>query len=124
LSYSKAGAVNPIYREDIDRLRGLAVLSVVAFHFDAPVYGGYVGVDIFFVISGFLITQIIQRETRAGLFSFAQFYERRLRRLLPALYLVVLASTLPALYFLLPSERLDFFRSIVAVVTFTSNILF
>lgn len=124
MSYSKAGAVNGIYREDIDRLRGLAVLSVVAFHFDAPVYGGYVGVDIFFVISGFLITQIIQRETRAGLFSFAQFYERRLRRLLPALYLVVLASALPALYLLLPSERLDFFRSIVAVVTFTSNILF
>jgi len=55
------------YREDLDRLRGLAVMSVVAFHFDVSgVYGGYVGVDIFFVISGFLIIQIIQREMRAG----------------------------------------------------------
>lgn len=113
------------YREDIDRLRGFAVLSVVAFHFEAlGVHGGYVGVDIFFVISGFLITQIIQREMRHGHFSFAQFYERRLRRLIPALYVVVLASIVPAFYFLLTSERLDFFRSIAAVVTFTSNILF
>ncbi|MDB5654918.1 MAG: hypothetical protein JWQ94_2531 [Tardiphaga sp.] len=119
------GDITRNYREDIDRLRGLAVLAVVAFHFELPgVHGGYVGVDIFFVISGFLITQIIQREMRHGAFSFAQFYERRLRRLMPALYVVVLASIVPAFYFLLPSERLGFFHSIAAVVTFTSNILF
>jgi peptidoglycan/LPS O-acetylase OafA/YrhL len=120
-----AGVPVATYREDIDRLRGLAVLSVVAFHFEAVgVHGGYVGVDIFFVISGFLITQIIQREMRAGTFSFASFYERRVRRLLPALYVVVAAIILPAFYFLLPSERVGFFRSIGAAVTFTSNIFF
>jgi peptidoglycan/LPS O-acetylase OafA/YrhL len=121
----KAGPFNVAYREDIDRLRGLAVLAVVAFHFETPgVYGGYVGVDIFFVISGFLITQIVQRELRNGTFSFGQFYERRVRRLVPALYVMVFASIAPAFYFLLPTERHDFFKSIIAVVTFTSNILF
>jgi peptidoglycan/LPS O-acetylase OafA/YrhL len=66
------------YREDIDWLRAIAVLAVVAFHFEAPaVYGGFVGVDIFFVISGYLITGIIQSEIKDGAFSFAQFYERR-----------------------------------------------
>lgn len=113
------------YREDIDWLRGLAILSVVAFHFEAPaVHGGYVGVDIFFVISGFLITQIIQRETLSGSFSFAQFYERRARRLLPALYVMVLVTMIPAFHYLLTSERLDFFRSVASVVTFTSNFFF
>jgi peptidoglycan/LPS O-acetylase OafA/YrhL len=118
--------VNLPYREDIDRLRGLAVLAVVAFHFGeaAGAHGGYVGVDIFFVISGFLITQIIQRELLAGTFSFASFYERRLRRLLPALY-VMIAVTIPlSMYFLLPSERSGFFGSIAGAVTFTANIFF
>ena len=77
------------YREDIDWLRAIAVLAVVAFHFEAPVYGGFVGVDIFFVISGYLITGIIQAELKNGAFSFARFYERRVRRLLPALYVMV-----------------------------------
>ena len=62
------------YREDIDWLRAIAVLAVVAFHFEAPaVFGGFVGVDIFFVISGYLITGIIQSEVESGTFSFAQF---------------------------------------------------
>ena len=62
------------YREDIDWLRAIAVLAVVAFHFEAPaVYGGFVGVDIFFVISGFLITGIIQSEVKADSFYFARF---------------------------------------------------
>jgi peptidoglycan/LPS O-acetylase OafA/YrhL len=113
------------YREDIDQLRGLAVLMVVAFHFEVPaIHAGYIGVDIFFVISGFLITQIIQRELRAGTFSFAQFYERRVRRLLPPLYVMVLATTIPAFHYLLTSERLEYFRSIASVVTFTSNFFF
>ena len=68
------------YREDIDWFRAIAVLSVVAFHFEVPAaYGGYVGVDIFFVISGYLITGIIQSEIKADNFSFARFYERRVR---------------------------------------------
>src|SRR5579863_4972367 len=112
------------YREDIDWLRAIAVLSVVAFHFEAPVYGGFVGVDIFFVISGYLITGIIQSELKSGAFSFAQFYERRVRRLLPALYAMVALTALPSFYYLLTSERAEFFRSVVTVVTFTSNVFF
>lgn len=112
------------YREDIDWLRAIAVLSVVAFHFEAPVYGGFVGVDIFFVISGYLITGILQSELRGGTFSFAQFYERRMRRLLPALYVMVALSAIPSFHYLLASERAEFFRSVASVVTFTSNFFF
>jgi len=113
------------YREDIDGLRALAVLSVIGFHFEAPrVFGGFVGVDLFFVISGFLITGIIQREMREGAFSFAGFYERRLRRLLPPLYVMIALMAIPSFHFLLTSERLDYFRSAVAAVTFTSNFFF
>ncbi|HET7889525.1 MAG TPA: acyltransferase family protein [Bradyrhizobium sp.] len=112
------------YREDIDWLRAIAVLSVVAFHFEAPVYGGFVGVDIFFVISGYLITGIIQSELKTGTFSFARFYERRVRRLLPALYAMVALTAIPSFHYLLTSERAEFFRSMASVVTFTSNIFF
>src|ERR1700721_4089064 len=112
-------------REEIDWLRAIAVLAVVAFHFEAPaVFGGFVGVDIFFVISGYLITGIIQSELQAGAFSFARFYERRVRRLLPALYAMVALTTIPAFHYLLTSECQEFFRSITAVVTFTSNFFF
>jgi peptidoglycan/LPS O-acetylase OafA/YrhL len=117
--------VTRAYREDIDWLRAIAVLAVVAFHFEAPaVYGGFVGVDIFFVISGYLITGIIQSEVQGGRFSFARFYERRVRRLLPALYAMVALTAIPSLHYLLTSERLEFFRSVAAVVTFTSNFFF
>ena len=113
------------YREDIDWLRAIAVLAVVAFHFEAPaVFGGFVGVDIFFVISGYLITGIIASEVKAGSFSFAQFYERRVRRLLPALYAMVALTAIPSLHYLLTSERQEFFRSAAAVATFTSNFFF
>jgi peptidoglycan/LPS O-acetylase OafA/YrhL len=117
--------MTPGYREDIDWLRAIAVLSVVAFHFEMKgIYGGFVGVDIFFVISGYLITGIIQTEVASGSFSFARFYERRVRRLLPALYVMVAVTTIPTFHFLLASERAEFFRSVAAVVTFTSNIFF
>jgi peptidoglycan/LPS O-acetylase OafA/YrhL len=113
------------YREDIDGLRALAVLSVIGFHFEAPrVFGGFVGVDLFFVISGFLITGVIQREMREGDFSLARFYERRLRRLLPPLYAMIALMAIPSFHFLLTSERLDYLRSAVAAVTFTSNVFF
>jgi peptidoglycan/LPS O-acetylase OafA/YrhL len=113
------------YREDIDWLRAIAVLAVVAFHFEAPaVFGGFVGVDIFFVISGYLITGIIQSEVESGTFSFARFYERRVRRLLPALYAMVALTAIPSFHYLLTSERAEFFRSVAAVVTFTSNFFF
>jgi peptidoglycan/LPS O-acetylase OafA/YrhL len=113
------------YREDIDWLRAIAVLAVVAFHFEAPaIFGGFVGVDIFFVISGYLITGIVVSELQGGTFSFARFYERRVRRLLPALYAMVALTALPTFHYLLTSERLEFFRSVAAVVTFTSNFFF
>jgi peptidoglycan/LPS O-acetylase OafA/YrhL len=113
------------YREDIDWLRAIAVLAVVAFHFEAPaVFGGFVGVDIFFVISGYLITGIIQSELQGGAFSFARFYERRVRRLLPALYAMAALTAIPSFHYLLTSERAEFFRSVAAVVTFTSNFFF
>ena len=112
------------YREDINWLRAIAVLAVVAFHFEAPVHGGFVGVDIFFVISGYLITGIIQAELKTGTFSFARFYERRVRRLLPALYVMVVLSVIPSFHYLLTSERAEFFRSAASVVTFTSNFFF
>src|SRR5580698_285741 len=113
------------YREDIDWLRAIAVLAVVAFHFEAPaVFGGFVGVDIFFVISGYLITGIIASEVKDGTFSFAQFYERRVRRLFPALYAMVALTAIPSFHYLLTSELAEFFRSVAAVVTFTSNFFF
>jgi peptidoglycan/LPS O-acetylase OafA/YrhL len=113
------------YREDIDWLRAIAVLAVVAFHFETPaVFGGFVGVDIFFVISGYLITGIIQSELASRTFSFPRFYERRARRLLPALYAMVALTAIPSFHYLLTSERAEFFRSVAAVVTFTSNFFF
>ena len=114
------------YREDIDWLRAIAVLAVVAFHnLEPPAnFGGFVGVDIFFVISGYLITGIIQSEVAAGTFSFARFYERRVRRLLPALYAMVALTAIPSFHYLLTSERADFFLSVVSVITFTSNFFF
>jgi peptidoglycan/LPS O-acetylase OafA/YrhL len=117
--------VRRAYREDIDWLRAIAVLAVVAFHFEAPaVFGGFVGVDIFFVISGYLITGIIRSEVKSGSFSFSRFYERRVRRLLPALYAMVALTAIPSFHYLLTSERQEFFRSVAAVVTFTSNFFF
>src|SRR5258708_32260423 len=81
------------YRPDIDGLRAVAVLAVIAFHgFPEYVTGGFVGVDVFFVISGFLISGIIFDETRTGLFSLPRFYARRVRRIFPALLLVLVVS--------------------------------
>lgn len=97
------------YRRDIDGLRMLAVVPVVLYHAGVPGFGGgFVGVDVFFVISGFLITDILRREIEEGRFSIAAFYERRVRRILLAL-LALIASCLFAGYFVLlplpPSRR-------------------
>ncbi len=82
--------MTPNYRSDIDGLRAVAVLSVIFFHSGISLFsGGYVGVDIFFVISGYLITAIIVREIANNDFSISKFYERRFRRILPALAVVV-----------------------------------
>jgi peptidoglycan/LPS O-acetylase OafA/YrhL len=113
------------HRAEVDGLRALAVLPVILFHAGFSTFsGGYVGVDVFFVISGFLITSIIVGELRSGRFSILAFYERRARRILPALF-VVMAVCLPAAWWLmLPSEAVAFGRSLIAVSLFGSNVLF
>lgn len=85
------------YRREIDGLRTVAVLPVILFHAGFTVFsGGFVGVDVFFVISGFLITTILLGELESGTYSIARFYERRARRILPALFLVLAASAIAA----------------------------
>lgn len=113
------------YRADIDGLRALAILPVVLFHADIPGFGGgYVGVDVFFVISGYLITSIILRELDTGSFSLINFYERRVRRILPALFVTLLATALLASLMLYPREAKDYARSLVAATLFVSSIFF
>lgn len=113
------------YRREIDGLRAVAVLPVILFHAKVPFFdGGYVGVDVFFVISGFLITSIILGELEAGRFSLAVFYERRARRILPGLLLVIAVSVPVGWLVLPPGELTVFSRSIAAVALFSSNFFF
>jgi peptidoglycan/LPS O-acetylase OafA/YrhL len=116
---------NMKYRPDIDGLRALAILPVVFFHAGASwLKGGFVGVDVFFVVSGYLITSLIVHEFAAGGFSIASFYERRVRRIFPALFTVVLCSSIAAALILSPTEFEAYGRSAVASALFGSNILF
>lgn len=112
------------YRREIDGLRAFAVIPVILFHAGIQTFsGGYVGVDIFFVISGFLITSIILSELEKDEFSLLNFYERRARRILPALF-VMMAATLIAGYFtLMPDEFKNLGQSVVATTLFSNNIL-
>jgi len=113
------------YRADIDGLRAVAVLGVLLYHLDARlVPGGYVGVDVFFVISGFLISRIIYGEMEAGRFSIAHFYVRRARRILPALLSVLLVTSVMAMLVLYPSERVQFAQSAIASILFSANLFF
>jgi peptidoglycan/LPS O-acetylase OafA/YrhL len=113
------------YRADIDGLRAVAVLPVVMFHAGIPPFsGGYVGVDIFFVISGFLITTIIADEISSDRFSVARFYERRIRRILPAFAVMVISTTLIATWLMLPKDLEMFGRSVWSSALFSSNISF
>ena len=113
------------YRHEIDGLRALAVLPVILFHGNLlGVSGGYVGVDVFFVISGYLITLTIIEELRRGQFSIGGFYERRARRILPALSVVLLFTTIAA-YILMPPIYLKAYsQSLVSAATFSSNVFF
>lgn len=121
---SKEGA-HQDYRPDIDGLRAIAVLAVVAYHAKAWVLpGGFVGVDVFFVISGFLISGIILQRLRQRTFSIADFYARRIRRIFPALSLVLLTCLVAGWFLLLPSELADLGGDVAAGAGFVSNIRF
>ncbi len=113
------------HRPEIDGLRAIAIIPVLLFHAGIGVVsGGYVGVDVFFVISGYLITRLVREELEAGRFSILGFYNRRIRRILPALFFVVLATSVAALLFLTPTALTDFSRSLASVSAFASNFYF
>ncbi|WP_179187168.1 acyltransferase family protein [Sphingomonas sp. TZW2008] len=110
------------YRRDIDGLRAFAVLPVVAYHLQLRfITGGYVGVDIFFVISGFLITGILAREVEERRFSIGRFYERRIRRIFPAMFFVLAAATIAAFAILYPLELVSYGHSMLWNALFMSN---
>jgi peptidoglycan/LPS O-acetylase OafA/YrhL len=113
------------YRAEIDGLRALAVVPVILFHAGSELFsGGFVGVDVFFVISGYLITTILIDDIEKKRFSIVNFYERRARRILPALFFVMLVCIPFAWMWMLPNQIKDFSQSLVAVSLFASNILF
>ncbi|OBZ93904.1 hypothetical protein ADU59_19630 [Pararhizobium polonicum] len=113
------------YRREIDGLRSVAVIPVVLFHAGFQLFsGGFIGVDIFFVISGYLITSIIIAERDKDNFSLLKFYERRARRILPVLFFVLLCCLPFAWAWMLPGQMASFARSIIAVCLFGSNFLF
>ncbi|MEO0326999.1 MAG: acyltransferase family protein [Pseudomonadota bacterium] len=113
------------YRAEIDGLRALAVVPVILFHAGFELFsGGFVGVDVFFVISGYLITTILIEDIANDRFSLVKFYERRARRILPALFFVMLVCIPFAWMWMLPNQIKDFSQSIIAVSLFASNILF
>ena len=113
------------YRSEIDGLRALAVVPVILFHAGFELFsGGFVGVDVFFVISGYLITTILIEDLENQRFSLVSFYERRARRILPALFFVMFVCIPFAWMWMLPIQMKDFSQSLVAVSLFASNVLF
>ncbi len=113
---------HPKYRSDIDGLRAIAVLSVVVFHaFPSWIQGGFIGVDVFFVISGFLISTIIFESLDKGVFSLTEFYARRIKRIFPALILVLIACFVFGWFALLADEYQQLGKHIAGGATFVSN---
>lgn len=108
-------------RVDIQALRGIAVSIVVLFHAEIGISGGYLGVDVFFVISGYLITDLICRQLDAKQFSFAEFYWRRAKRLLPAAYATFALTTLAMVYLATSTELFSYLQQLIGAVTFTAN---
>ena len=113
-----------LYRPEIDGLRALAVLAVVLFHLGLELPGGFIGVDVFFVISGFLITGIIRRGLENETFSLAAFWDRRVRRIFPALFTMLVASLAIGYWLLLPTELELMGRSSVAQGLLLANVFF
>ena len=113
------------YRKEIDGLRAIAVVPVILFHAGVPYFnGGFIGVDIFFVISGYLITTIISSEIERGIFSIANFYERRARRIMPMLFCILFLCSIYSWFCLQPSDLKSFASSVISVVFFYSNFHF
>lgn len=124
-AHEPSGQGRLAYRKDIDGLRAMAIIPVVLYHAGIPGFvGGFVGVDVFFVISGFLMASLISGEIARGDFSLVRFYERRIRRIFPALFAVLAASSVAAWFLLMPAEFAYFARSLKAAALFTSNIQF
>lgn len=117
---------SPLFRPDIEGLRGIAILLVVAYHAGVPGFtGGYVGVDVFFVLSGYLITSLLVREIEGtGTLDLRGFYARRARRLLPALALVLLATVVIGYIVYSPNEQREFARSALATAAYVGNLYF
>ncbi len=112
------------YRPEIDGLRAVAVIMALFFHAGVGAFsGGFVGADVFYVISGYLISGIVLREKAAGTFTFVGFYERRVRRIMPALLTMFTATALFALI-LLPADMVTYAKSLVSAVAFASNFYF
>ncbi|MES2706561.1 MAG: acyltransferase family protein [Verrucomicrobiota bacterium] len=120
---SHAPAVS-YYRPEIDGLRGVAILAVLLFHADLSFPGGFAGVDVFFVISGFLIAGILAREISSNTFSLKNFWERRIKRLFPAAFAVVITVLLTGYFLLLPSDWRELLDSAIANAVFGSNVFF
>jgi peptidoglycan/LPS O-acetylase OafA/YrhL len=112
------------YRHDIDGLRALAVLPVLLFHAKLGCPGGFVGVDIFYVISGYLISSLILKDLHDGIFSLITFWERRIRRILPALAVVVFATLVAGWFLFLPDDFAMLGKSVVAQMTLLANVFF
>ena len=116
---------NMKYRPEIDGLRALAVVPVILFHAGFEFFsGGFVGVDVFFVISGYLITTIIIQDIDKKRFSLVYFYERRARRILPVLYVVVFFTLIASYFILLPEDLVSLGKSAVSIPLFSSNFYF
>ncbi|MBM79823.1 MAG: hypothetical protein CMJ78_04430 [Planctomycetaceae bacterium] len=112
------------YRPEIDGLRAIAVLLVLLFHADFGFTGGFIGVDVFFAISGFLITSLILKEQQAGSFTLAGFWKRRIRRIFPVATLVVLATTFAGILLLLPDDLVELSESAIAQQIMLANVFF
>ena len=111
------------YRKDVDGLRAIAVILVILSHFKVPFFeGGYIGVDIFFVISGFVITKVILSQKLSGEFSLKQFYIKRIKRLAPALITVVFVSLIAFFFILSPNDLIKSFESAIWISVYLSNI--
>ena len=113
-----------VYRPEIDGLRAIAVLAVLFYHAQLRMPGGYVGVDIFFVISGYLITALIGKELENGTFALGDFWERRIRRIVPAATVTVAVCVVVGYFMMLPSDFAEVGRSAVAQALIAANFHF